>query len=86
MAHEWTISFIIARYIEFKDYSYSTAASANGKAVGHFTQMVWKDTMKFGVGVATMESRKNARYADCREEHIISIKYYVDQFQQNWAI
>lgn len=26
--------------------------------VGHFTQVVWKETRKFGAGIATMKSRK----------------------------
>lgn len=42
-------------YNEFNDYSYATALSRNGKAVGHFTQVVWTDTKKVGVGIATLQ-------------------------------
>jgi len=49
-SHSW--------YEEIKDYSFLTSESANGKEIGHFTQLVWKDTKYFGVGIATMPSRK----------------------------
>lgn len=60
-------------YNEIDDYSYDTASSINGKAIGHFTQVVWKGTMKFGVGIATMDSRKYSQYGNT--ETFIVAKY-----------
>ena len=38
-------------YDEIKDYDFNTGKSKNKKAVGHFTQLVWKDTKEVGFGV-----------------------------------
>jgi len=45
-------------YNEINDYSYSSHRSKNGKAVGHFTQMVWKDSKRVGFAVATGKDTK----------------------------
>ncbi|XP_039264931.2 uncharacterized protein LOC120340676 [Styela clava] len=47
--------FIISKmwYDEVDDYSFSMNKSANGRPVGHFTQIVWKNTEKAGFGVST---------------------------------
>lgn len=39
-------------YSEIKDYDFNTGKSINGEPVGHFTQVVWKGTQYFGLGVA----------------------------------
>ncbi len=39
---------------EQKDYDYNTGKSKNGKAVGHFTQVVWKKATKVGCGKSEM--------------------------------
>jgi len=47
-----------AWYDEIKDWDFGTAAArppAQFADVGHFTQLVWKDTAKFGVGVSKGE-------------------------------
>ena len=44
------------RYAEEKDYDYDTGAvktESKGKAIGHFTQVVWKASIKLGIGKAT---------------------------------
>jgi len=51
-------------YSEEKDYDYYDGSSKNGRAIGHFTQMVWKGTTRFGVGVATGKSIKYAKYGN----------------------
>jgi len=51
-------------YSEEKDYDYYTGRSKNGKAIGHFTQMVWKGTHRFGVGVAIGKSIRYAKYGN----------------------
>ena len=38
-------------YDEIVDYDFKTHKSKNGKAIGHFTQVIWKDTKEIGVGV-----------------------------------
>lgn len=50
-------------YKEINDYDYKTALSKNGKAVDHFTQLVWRDSTVFGLGIATVKSRRYGRYA-----------------------
>jgi len=60
-------------YNEIKDYDYSTARSKNLKAVGHFTQVVWRNTIRFGVGIAVAKSRKYAQYGN--KEYFIVAKY-----------
>ena len=39
-------------YNEIADYDFANGDSINGKAVGHFTQVVWKNTKEAGFGVA----------------------------------
>jgi pathogenesis-related protein 1 len=39
-------------YAEIVDYEFATGKSKNGKAVGHFTQMVWDDSTALGCGWA----------------------------------
>jgi len=43
-------------YAEIADYDYNTARTKNGKAVGHFTQMIWKASKRVGYGVAVANS------------------------------
>ncbi|XP_028391914.1 uncharacterized protein LOC114516587 [Dendronephthya gigantea] len=40
-------------YKEVCDYDFNTGKSANGKAVGHFTQVTWKTSLELGMGRAT---------------------------------
>jgi len=42
-------------------YDYSTGKSVNGRAIGHFTAMVWDDTRKVGCGVASTEEAREIR-------------------------
>lgn len=44
------------RYKEINDYSFISGRTTNGKAVGHFTQLVWDDTTHVGMGIATKHS------------------------------
>lgn len=39
-------------YKEIENYNFKTGKSKNGNMVGHFTQLVWKESKYFGVGVA----------------------------------
>merc|ERR1711909_134007 len=48
-------------YDEIKDYSYQSHGTKNGKAIGHFTQMVWKGTEKVGYAVATAQDPRYSR-------------------------
>lgn len=61
----------LAWYLEINDYSYASANTKNGKPIGHFTQMVWTKTVKFGVGIATMKSRKYSKYGNI-ETYIVA--------------
>ena len=38
-------------YDEIKDYDFNTGKSKNGRAVGHFTQLIWKNTKEVGFGI-----------------------------------
>jgi len=40
-------------YSEIKDYKHQVLNSSNWYAAGHYTQMVWKNTKKVGIGQAT---------------------------------
>ena len=68
----WNVTFRY-RYEEIDDYDYNTARSRNGKPVGHFTQLVWRDTKKIGVGIASGRSRLFAEYGNV--ETFIVAKY-----------
>ena len=39
-------------YDEIKDYDFSKGCSKNGGVVGHFTQLIWKESTQLGLGVA----------------------------------
>jgi len=39
-------------YDEIKDYDFNKGGSSNGGVVGHFTQVVWKNTKEAGFGLA----------------------------------
>ena len=45
--------FTLYRYKEVCDYDFNTGKSANGKDVGHFTQVAWKESLELGMGRAT---------------------------------
>jgi len=47
-------------YDEINDYDFKKGKSKNGGVVGHFTQLVWKDSTQLGIGVA--KSSKNSIY------------------------
>ena len=47
-------------YDEIKDYDFKSGKSKNGGVVGHFTQLVWRDSTQLGIGVA--KSAKNSIY------------------------
>lgn len=71
----------LAWYSEIKDYDYGTADTKNGKAVGHFTQLVWKDTTQVGVGIASKKSGSNivtfivAKYTPLGNFHMYGQRY-----------
>ncbi len=48
-------TFPLSRYKEVCDYDFNSHKSANGKAVGHFTQVVWKTSLQLGIGKATKD-------------------------------
>ena len=41
-------------YNEIKDYDFKKGKSANGGVVGHFTQVVWKESKYVGVGIGNV--------------------------------
>ena len=43
-------------YNEIKDYDFKKGISKNGGVVGHFTQVVWKESKYVGVGVGKIEN------------------------------
>jgi uncharacterized protein YkwD len=47
-------------YKEIFDYDFKKCDTKNGKAIGHFTQLVWKGSTQLGIGVA--KNKKNNVY------------------------
>lgn len=47
-------------YNEKKDYDYEDPASCDFFDIGHFTQVVWKETQQIGCGVAANTGTKNS--------------------------
>ena len=45
------ICVVFSRYDEIENYDWSTRRS-NGGVIGHFTQLVWRDVKKVGVGIS----------------------------------
>lgn len=45
-------------YSEIKDYDFKNQTNVNISKVGHFTQLVWKQSTKIGVGVAKSDQGK----------------------------
>jgi pathogenesis-related protein 1 len=43
-------------YSEIKDYKHEVLNNSNWYAAGHYTQMVWRNTTKVGIGQATCPS------------------------------
>ncbi len=44
-------------YNEINDYDFANGRSRTGRAVGHFTQVVWRSTTQVGCGVATCQGQ-----------------------------
>lgn len=38
-------------YEEINDYNFKTGKSINGNAIGHLTQLLWKESKYVGVGI-----------------------------------
>ncbi len=70
-----------AWYSEVQNYNYVTTQSNNGNAVGHFTQMVWKDSTKQGCGAAWQTIQNGTMikaYVVCRYQsagNVVTPKY-----------
>ena len=47
-----------AWYDEIKDYDFQTHKSKNGNQVGHFTQLIWKDSKEIGIGYYCNNNKK----------------------------
>ena len=74
------------RYDEIKDYNWGTRKS-NGGVIGHFTQLVWKDVKKVGVGMSRLRGRKGglfvvARYDMAGNSNKYKGKWVVDQWNR----
>lgn len=64
-------------YDEIVDYNHDTGRSINGKAIGHYTQVVWKNTQRVGCA----EARKGREvYSVC---NYFPAGNYVGQYQKN---
>lgn len=62
---------VFAWYNERLDYDYTNGVSSNGRAVGHFTQIVWRDTTRLGCGMATI-LRLDANNILTKETYVVA--------------
>ena len=47
----WTLQNVVDAWAgEASDYDYATNTCASGKECGHYTQIVWRDTLRVGCG------------------------------------
>ena len=53
MNHSTNILINLLRYDEYRNYNYNRSFRSTGGKTGHFTQMVWKSSTKFGIAKAT---------------------------------
>ena len=45
----WSLQGVVAAWAgEAKDYDYASNTCASGKVCGHYTQLVWRDTLRVG--------------------------------------
>jgi uncharacterized protein YkwD len=48
-ANRWTLADAVAAWAgEAQDYDYASNGCASGKQCGHYTQIVWRDTLRVG--------------------------------------
>ncbi len=55
----WTVApteVVDAWYSEISDYDYDSNSCARGKACGHYTQVVWRDTTRIGCAVQACDN------------------------------
>ncbi|XP_066936330.1 uncharacterized protein [Clytia hemisphaerica] len=65
-------------YDEIKDYNFSTGTGTPGKMIGHFTQMVWKDSKRIGIGMAISRDQTHIYVV----AHYAPKGNYIGQFTQ----
>jgi hypothetical protein len=60
MSESYCTSAVNSWYSEIEDYSFRKhGKKSNNAVVGHFTQLVWKESVKLGVGIA---KRRDGKY------------------------
>jgi len=58
----WTIADVVSAWAgEAQDYQYATNTCAAGKECGHYTQIVWRGTLRAGCAHRVCESRSIPR-------------------------
>jgi uncharacterized protein YkwD len=56
-ANRWTLADAVAAWAgEAQDYDYAANACASGKQCGHYTQIVWRDTVRAGCARRTCQT------------------------------
>jgi len=74
-----------AWYMEINDYDYAThdrKATSPGKAIGHFTQVVWKGSTEVGAGIAYGKRIEKVTNADgVEEEKVYNAVYIVGRYK-----
>ena len=63
----------IIRYSEIVNYNFATTESNDGKSTADFTQLVWKNTKDFGLGIAVMQARGLGKYYGYVETFIVAM-------------
>jgi len=64
---------VLRWYSEIVNYDFATTESSNGKSSADFTQIVWKNTKSFGLGIAVMQARGLGKYYGYLETFIVAM-------------
>ena len=71
----------ISRYNEVCEYNYRFGSRSGSSGTGHFTQVVWKESVKLGIGFATAKRHGMTCYYTVARYRVAG--NMMGQFKQN---